>query len=835
MEITSNYWDFADSLILRKNGGVFAVFEVPSEVLVTIDKRGRERFKQTAFSAFSQISVYGDFELHTIPIPIDLYERFELLRQDIDQDSGTAPLANLMMDSLQEKIEDEIEFLFEYKHYISIPLKSNNISPDLVSTLKDSMSFYKKETLKLLGLGELPPLNWYEDWQLKKNALKSALHQLRVREVEKTELEFLARLQFLRGQFYDKETEVDAIKNCIDNIDDTNIYFENHKVLRLENKDDDNLVACFPIVDYPQNVSSIHLQEELQLLDFPVESIYKVAFSADKGVSSSKKKARNKRKNLGNVVAEIEEDGDIQRLEVLEAHQMLVDYQEKVESKEKMVEFLHFLVVTGDDEDEIEERYDILSKLIANLGGSLARGYADRLYLFYKGRFTELLDKKRESYVQYTSLEGFCQNMFFVTKEVGNKVGFPIARIDNEIASWGGDFMAALQASNRLVFSNLLQANKMGIKDKITNNPHVAITGATGNGKSFLMKLLFTLNSFLKIKSAYIDPKTEVRKQYMKILKEYEEQNIHKEVQEYIKSIHFVTLDMKEDRNIGVLDPFAYIDEKTTLTEIASVLISTVLDKEDSKKLKSYLLENIDKVWARKQNGETVGMLHLFKTFEEEKDKDVARIGRYLSKMGENTLLKLCFSDGSNKSLQSDNKITVFEIAGLDMPKTSNYEDMTDTQLRSLAVMYGLTFFCADFGERDRTQETLLYVDEAWQISLTPSGRQLLARIKRTGRSFNNFLVLATQSVKDVSTEDDGTGFGTVFAFSEDSETSSILEHLKIKEDDLSKAWVENQTMGQCIFSDVFGRRERITVDGTIYDSITPLFETVTTNLKSTG
>ena len=68
----------------------------------------------------------------------------------------------------------------------------------------------------------------------------------------------------------------------------------------------------------------------------------------------------------------------------------------------------------------------------------------------------------------------------------------------------GGDFEAALQASNRLVFSNLLQANKMGIKDKITNNPHVAITGATGNGKSYLTKLLFTLNSFLKIKSVYI-------------------------------------------------------------------------------------------------------------------------------------------------------------------------------------------------------------------------------------------------------------------------------------------------------------------------------------------
>ena len=40
MEIMSNYWDFADSLILRKNGGVFAVFEVPSEVLVNDRQEG---------------------------------------------------------------------------------------------------------------------------------------------------------------------------------------------------------------------------------------------------------------------------------------------------------------------------------------------------------------------------------------------------------------------------------------------------------------------------------------------------------------------------------------------------------------------------------------------------------------------------------------------------------------------------------------------------------------------------------------------------------------------------------------------------------------------------
>ena len=37
------------------------------------------------------------------------------------------------------------------------------------------------------------------------------------------------------------------------------------------------------------------------------------------------------------------------------------------------------------------------------------------------------------------------------------------------------------------MFSNLLQANKVGVKGKETSNPHTAITGSTGNGKSCLL------------------------------------------------------------------------------------------------------------------------------------------------------------------------------------------------------------------------------------------------------------------------------------------------------------------------------------------------------------
>jgi DNA helicase HerA-like ATPase len=37
--------------------------------------------------------------------------------------------------------------------------------------------------------------------------------------------------------------------------------------------------------------------------------------------------------------------------------------------------------------------------------------------------------------------------------------------------------------------------------------------------------------------------------------------------------------------------------------------------------------------------------------------------------------------------------------------------------------------------------------------------------MKRIGRSFNNFLVLITQSTNDLDDSEDGTGFGTVICF----------------------------------------------------------------------
>lgn len=831
MELSNNIWSVADGLILLKDGTVLSVFEIESQVVNTIEETKKETSKDIVYNCLASLAEYNDLSIHSLHIDLELAKKIALLSQDIEQGQGTSPLGNYIVSTMKSRLEEEVSYLFEYKHYLVVPLKSVNVTSDFKLTVEQTIETYRKNVMKMVGFEELPKVDWWKAWQNHKDVIQTKIHALNVKEVSKADLELLNRLHFLGGQTYDKESELIALENSIENVDETIIEVVDGNALKLTNGQETSYVATIPVVSYPKNVSYLHLQEELQNLEFPVDSMYKIRFSTQKGFFSLLSRARNKRKNLGNTVNETAENDDVQKIEVLESHQLLEDFQEKHDNKELMITYLHTLTITADSLEELNLKFDILFARLKELEVEVVKAVADRVYLFYKSRLTEILDNKRESFLQYGSLRGLCENLMFTTKKVGTEIGFPIGRVDNEISSWYGDFQKALDSSTNIVFSNLLQANKVGVKGKETSNPHTAITGSTGNGKSFLTKLLFTYHSLLKTKVLYIDPKAEMKKQYLTVLSELEENDEFYELQEYIKSINFVTLNMKDKNNRGVLNPFSFLQDEAELTELATVLVGSVLDKDTYIKVQPHLLDSIDKVIERRKAGEKVGMLQVFDELEKNSKEDVETAGYFLKRISKNSLLSLCFSDGSQNVLKVDNKITIVEITGLDMPKGTDKDEMTESQLRSLTVMYSLTYFCAIFGEREKDKETMLFLDEAWQIMSTPAGRQVVNRIKRTGRSFNNFLVLVTQSVKDLKTSEDGTGFGTVFAFPENSETEAILQHLRVEDNDSSRSWLENQTMGQCIYYDTFGRKERITVDGTLYPILMKLFETVETEL----
>ena len=833
MELTNNIWAIDDSLILLKDGSVLAVFEVEPQVINTIEDGEKEETKDLVFNYLSSIADYGDFGIYTLNFDLELAKKIELLSHDIEQGVGTSPLANYVISNMADRLEEEVTYLLESKDYLVVPLKSVNVSSDFKVTVKQSVANVRKSVMKMVGFEELPKVDWSNLWKDQKELIQTKLHALNIQEVVKEDLMLLNRIHFLNGQYYDKDSEIVALQNSIENVDETIIEIGLGNALKLVNSEEESYVATIPVYAYPKNVSYLHLAEEIKNIGFPVNSALKVKFSTKSGFYSLSTRARNKRKNLGNTVNETAENDDVQKIEVLESYQLLEDYQEKADNNEPMVTFLHLLQITGDSIEELNVKYDILASRLKDMEVEIVKAVADQVYLFYKCRMTELIDGDREGFLQYSSLRALCENLFFTKKKVGTDVGFPIGRIDKESASWYGDFKRALDNSTNVVFTNLLQANKIGVHGKETSNPHTAITGATGNGKSFLTKLLFTYHSLLKAKVLYVDPKAEMRTQYLSVLADLEEKGESEELQEYIRSIRFITLDMRKEENKGVLDPFSFLQDEGELTELATVLVASVLDKDTYIKIKARLLDSLDKVIERRKAGEKVGMLQVFDELEKSSKEEVSTAGYLLKRISKNSLLSLCFSDGSQEVLKTDDKTIIVEITGLDMPEGTDKDEMTETQLRSLTVMYALTYFCAIFGEREKDKETMLYLDEAWQVMSTPAGRQVVNRVKRTGRSFNNFLVLITQSVKDLKTSDDTTGFGTVFAFPENTETEAILEHLRVDNDDASRAWLENQTMGQCIYYDTFGRKERITVDGTIFPEFLPLFETVKSDLVS--
>ena len=490
MELTNNIWAIEDSLILLKDGSVLAVFEVEPQIINTIEDGEKEESKDLVFNYLSSIADYGDFGIYTLNFDLELAKKIELLSHDIEQGVGTSPLANYVISNLAERLEEEVTYLLESKDYLVVPLKSVNVSSDFKVTVKQSVANFRKSVMKMVGFEELPKVDWAKEWQDQKELIQTKLHALNIQEVVKEDLMLLNRIHFLNGQYYDKDSEIIALQNSIENVDETIIEIGSGNALKLVNGEEESYVATIPVYAYPKNVSYLHLEEEIKNIGFPVNKALKVKFSTKSGFYSLSTRARNKRKNLGNTVTETAENDDVQKIEVLESYELLEDFQEKSDNNEPMVTFLHLLQITGDSIEELNVKYDILASRLKDLEVEIVKAVADQIYLFYKFRMTELIDGNREGYLQYSSLRGLCENLFFTKKKVGTDVGFPIGRIDKESASWYGDFKRALDNSTNVVFTNLLQANKIGVHGKETSNPHTAITGATGNGKSYYSLLI---------------------------------------------------------------------------------------------------------------------------------------------------------------------------------------------------------------------------------------------------------------------------------------------------------------------------------------------------------
>ena len=815
---------FHGNLMLRSNLDVYAMYEIPETIVNTVDITLKNEFKELVSDTLSDLEIFGGFEVSTIPFSTEATHNYKFLEQDLAED--TKPFGLYLMKRQAEELKKQIGETSQDRFFLTIPLRNNHVSLDFKDGLKTAITDFSNRVMATIGSDVTFDEDWYERFEALNHEIYQTLLPLNGYMPTQDQTIFVNNNHYLRGMSVDRELEIIQVENNIDNFGSAGVSFENYGILTLSDGAQTTYLAILPIAIPPSNLSYNHFIERRRLLGFDTEVQTKAIFAKKNGFNSMQQRANRAKQKHKKTNEDIAMRNGIVRDEIGQAEALSEDLVKKSNRGETIISYLQSLFVYDDDYDRLQEKIKIVMRNFKKANIELARAKDDQIYLFYKHRLTEPLFENERRYLQTTTMAGFAESLFFTGQKVGSDVGLYMGRVDSRYDRWSGGYKEALQNSRNLVYYNLLQANKLDVEGKISFDGLVKVTGQMGMGKSFFVKQTFVMNSILKTKLLYFDPKAEVRKQFMKVLHEYESQGIYPEICDYIKQINFVTIDARNSENHGVLDPLVFLTGQEAKNLIIS-MIGEFYDLKQNEQFEKELLQMIEKYLVLRENGEKVGTKNIMEALTKSETDRVRITAELLLEKMSNSTLSLCFSNGQNKAISMSKRISIIEVTGLELPTSET--SITENQRQSLVALYALGQFCYKFGSESK-KESITFIDEAWFFNITDVGREIIMKIRRTGRSFNNFLVFVSQSHKDSNSELDDTGFGTLFSFNSPTETDLILDTHGIVKSEETRKWVSSMSMGQCLFTDPFGRTERITIDG-IVSEINPLCDTIETEL----
>ena len=815
---------FHGNLMLRSNLDVYAMYEIPETIVNTVDITLKNEFKELVSDTLSDLEIFGGFEVSTIPFSTEATHNYKFLEQDLAED--TKPVGLYLMKRQAEELKKQIGETSQDRFFLTIPLRNNHVSLDFKDGLKTAITDFSNRVMATIGSDVTFDEDWYERFEELNHEIYQTLLPLNGYMPKQDQTIFVNNNHYLRGMSVDRELEIIQVENNIDNFGSAGVSFENYGILTLSDGAQTTYLAILPIAIPPSNLSYNHFIERRRLLGFDTEVQTKAIFAKKNGFNSMQQRANRAKQKHKKTNEDIAMRNGIVRDEIGQAEALSEDLVKKSNRGETIISYLQSMFVYDDDYDRLQEKIKIVMRNFKKANIELARAKDDQIYLFYKHRLTEPLFENERRYLQTTTMAGFAESLFFTGQKVGSDVGLYMGRVDSRYDRWSGGYKEALQNSRNLVYYNLLQANKLDVEGKISFDGLVKVTGQMGMGKSFFVKQTFVMNSILKTKLLYFDPKAEVRKQFMKVLHEYESQGIYPEICDYIKQINFVTIDARNSENHGVLDPLVFLTGQEAKNLIIS-MIGEFYDLKQNEQFEKELLQMIEKYLVLRENGEKVGTKNIMEALTKSETDRVRITAELLLEKISNSTLSLCFSNGQNKAISMSKRISIIEVTGLELPTSET--SITENQRQSLVALYALGQFCYKFGSESK-KESITFIDEAWFFNITDVGREIIMKIRRTGRSFNNFLVFVSQSHKDSNSELDDTGFGTLFSFNSPTETDLILDTHGIVKSEETRKWVSSMSMGQCLFTDPFGRTERITIDG-IVSEINPLCDTIETEL----
>ncbi|WP_339180461.1 VirB4-like ATPase ConE [Bacillus sp. FSL R5-0560] len=793
------------NLLLTRTGDVWAYYRIKSNSIPMQNREKVESYKKKWQHLFEEITSYEDFHLMMYPSEYELKKRFKDLETDIAADA--MDVARYYNEETVRLLEQRLGRLTKYDFILGVKLKSSlvNISVELKDNILSLFNTATDTVVKMLGWEQNVSTSFFEKYEEVEETLANIMASVRGERLSESEMTYINRYHFVRGLNHqtNEESEIKDVRSITNTIIDPT----DPSVLHLHSDQDEGYTAFVVIDEFLHNMSESDLFYETQSLPFPVEVQMKIQTESK---SITKPALNLKKQQLKEEQKEQQSTGDRSDVSTVTSATMVRHLQDEIKKEEvHLMNWLSVIVVHGKTKKECVGKATIVKRHLKGAGITCRLPVADQLNLFYKMLPGEKLDITDKNWIQKTTQDGVAEGLFAVNSDIGSKIGFFLGWVDR--FQEHTDLESAIMSSRDFVLFHPFLANQQ-LKGSKTRSPHCLITGDTGNGKSYLAKLIFNYISMLNIKSLYIDPKKEMRKWIQRVLNdEYIRENFPLYIA-HLEKYNYITLDHENTHNWGALDPISFLPPMKA-KELVQVIFEQVYDFKGKDDVNTAFLRATSEVIEAKQKGEQVGSLDIIRRMQKHPEEAVQKAGDYLNEVVSDSILKLCIHDGSNPALSLEKRITILEVENMDLPDhAERLENYTISQLKSSAVMFALGKFCELFG-MNQDEQTVEFIDEAWIFTTSQQGKKVERQMRRIGRSYNNAEYFISQSTKDALKEEDSGNFGVAFAFDEPNEREEVLKWMNMEVTKENKKMMESMFQGQCLFKDYYGRTSKISIE----------------------
>ncbi|HGC6470848.1 TPA: ATP-binding protein [Streptococcus agalactiae] len=811
------------NLALRKDKVVVAYYRIPNTPITITDSDKKDSHKAKVAQVIKKLAKYKNFDISLIPKDYLLGEKMSDFEADLADDVKELGLETL--DFTVDTLTHEMEIPYQFDWLIGVDLGKGQYNANIKEFIYNQFESIASNFASLAGYEVEVDEDWYKEHSEEELLVYSLLSTLKAKRLTDVDLFYYQRMQFLRYVPHTK-SEVIANRNML-NVSDTLIKSLEGGFLKLESAYGSSFVSVLPVGRFSTIFNGFHLGELVQRMSFPVELRFQAEF-IDKTKLGGTMGRSNTR--YDQIMKEAYNTNTVQQDDILMGAYSLKDLMKKVGNKEEIIEYGCYLVVAGSSLNQLKQRRYAILSYFDDMKVNVYEASHDTPYLFQALLYGQDLQKTTRKWNHLVTARGFSELMLFTNTQSGNRIGWYIGRVDNRLTAWDS-IDEAIMGSKNLVLFNATVANKEDVAGKVTKNPHVIITGATGQGKSYLAQMIFLHTAQQNVRVLYIDPKRELRQHYLKVVSDPEYARKFPLRKKQIEETNFVTLDSSVKENHGVLDPIVILDKEGASSTAKNMLLYLLKNATEIKlDQTTALTEAISQVIAKREAGEVVGFNQVIEALIDSESDEVQSVGRYFKAIIQNSILELAFSDGDVAGLSYEERVTVLEVADLSLPKDGS-DHISDHESNSIALMFALGAFCKHFGERS-DDETVEIFDEAWVLMQSSEGKAVIKSMRRVGRSKYNVLMLVSQSVHDAENDDDTTGFGTIFSFYEKSEREDILKHVGLEVTPKNLEWIDNMISGQCLYYDVYGNLNMISIHN-IHPDIDPLLKPMKKTVSS--